>query len=325
VNKKKQKNFVNQGSLALRRRAPQNKSFLLLFFKKRCFYLHLMTDTTKLRSRYARLVAARGGARNPRIEQAFATVEREKFAGPGPWSLSTGGGGYRRTPDSDPHHLYEDTLIALNPERGLNIGEPSAHACWLDALALQEGETVLQVGAGSGYYTAIMAYLVGPTGCVHAFEIDPTLAQRARENLRDLPQVHLHTRSGIADDLPMVDAVYVNAGITQPCRPWLNALRPHGRLLFPLQGEASFGGMLLITRPKRGTAWPARFVSRAGFVACSGPQDPDAARRLDAAFARRAWDEVKSFRTDNPADSTCWFAGEDWWLSTNPPEGSVLF
>lgn len=266
-----------------------------------------------LRSFFAGLVAER---RHPRVRQAFAAVKREPFAGPGPWSIKMGGPhGYVVTPDADPAFLYQDTLVALDAARNINIGEPSSHAFWLDAITIKEGETVLQVGAGTGYYTAILAHLVGPQGRVHAYEIDPGLAARARENLKDWVQVDLHARSGIADDLPKADAIYVCAGITQPSWAWLDALRPGGRLLFPLQPEGGLGGMLLLERPAHGPAWPAKFVSRAAFIGCSGWQDPDAGRRLTAAFSSY-WENVRWFRTDDAKDDTCWFAGDGWWLST---------
>ncbi len=271
-----------------------------------------------LRRFFARYVSASAGVRDPRIEQAFAAVERERFAGPGPWSIHVLGSGYIETPDADPAFIYQDTLVALDAARGINIGQPSAHAQWLDALGLVEGETVVQVGAGSGYYTAILAHLVGPRGRVHAFEVNPVLADRARENLQDLPQATVHARSGIAADLPKADAVYVCAGITQPSWTWIDALHPGGRLLFPLQPEGGFGGMLLISRTERGPVWPARFVSRAGFIACSGSQDADAGRRLATAFSdhgQNRWNQVRSFRLDEPPDNTCWYSGDGWWLS----------
>jgi protein-L-isoaspartate(D-aspartate) O-methyltransferase len=272
--------------------------------------------TTKLRSFFASLVCAAGGARDPKIEQAFAAVRREPFAGPGPWSISLGGHDYVKTPDDDPAYLYQNTLVALDSARGLNIGQPSAHALWLAAIDLKEGETVLQVGAGTGYYTAIIAHLVGPQGRVHAFEIDPGLAEKACENLKDLPQVDVQSRSGVADHLPKADAIYVCAGATQPSWAWLDALRLRGRLLFPLAAEGELGGMLMIRRPDHGgSRWPARFVSRAKFISCSGLQDGDAGRRLTAAFASH-WERVQCFRTDDARDDTCWYAGDGWWLST---------
>ena len=162
----------------------------------------------KLRRVFAKLVCAGTKSRDARIEQAFMAVRREPFVGPGPWSIQAGRG-YVKTPDDDPAFIYQDTLVALDPARHLNIGQPSAHASWLDALALKQGDSVLQVGAGTGYYTAIIAHLVGPGGRVHAYEIDPGLAARARENLKDLPQVDVQARSGIADGLPKVESVNV--------------------------------------------------------------------------------------------------------------------
>ncbi len=276
-----------------------------------------------LRTFFARYVAAQGRARDPRIEQAFAAVERERFAGPGPWSVNVPGIGYVRTPDDDPAFLYQDTLVALDAGRGINIGQPSAHACWLDALAPREGETVIQVGAGTGYYTTLLAHLVGPEGRVHAYEIDQDFAARAARNLAHLPSVVVHARSGIADHLPKADAVYVNAGITQPSWAWLDALKPGGRLLFPLHAEGAIGGMLLIGKPARGKLWPARFISSAAFISCVGSQNSETGRRLNAVFGNSRMEAVRSFRIDEAMDDTCWFAGDGWWLSTKAAvEGS---
>ena len=89
---------------------------------------------------------------------------REPFAGPGPSSVGLGGHPHVQTPDDDPAYLYQNLLVALDRERGINIGEPRWHACWLAACNIKVAETVVQVGAGSGYYTAILAHLVGPDG-----------------------------------------------------------------------------------------------------------------------------------------------------------------
>jgi protein-L-isoaspartate(D-aspartate) O-methyltransferase len=278
--------------------------------------------SANLREFFARYVTALGEVgevRDPRIEQAFATVKREPFVGPGPWSINLPGVGYLKTPDDDLAFIYQDTLVALDAARGINIGRPSAHAGWLDALELREGESVIQVGAGVGYYTAVIAQLVGPTGQVHAFEIDQTLAARARSNLKHLSWVKVQNRSGV-DDIPAADAVYVNAAITQPSSAWSDALRTNGRLIFPLHAVGAVGGMLFIKRPVHGRIWPARFLSGAAFMSLTGPQDAHAGLRLNEAFASGGADAVRSFRTDDPIDDTCWFRGDGWWLSTAPPE-----
>ena len=274
-----------------------------------------------LRSFYASLVCAAAKARDPRIEAAFRAVKREPFVGPGPWLVTLGGHAYVQTPNDDPAFIYQNTLVALDSAQGLNIGMPSAHAYWLDGCDLKEGESVLQVGVGTGYYTAILAQLVGANGRVHAFEIDKNLADRARGNLKDLSQVNVQARSGIAPDLPDVDLIYVCAGAAQPAREWLDALRPGGRLIFPLAPAGVFGGMLLIKRPDHGSVWPAQFRGRAQFIGCIGLQDEDAGRRLTEAFLN-GWERVRSLRLDSAVDDSCWFAGDGWWLSTAEPEAA---
>jgi protein-L-isoaspartate(D-aspartate) O-methyltransferase len=220
-----------------------------------------------------------------------------------------------QTPDDDPAFLYQDLPLALDREREINIGMPSAHACWLGACSIKEAETVLQIGAGSGYYTAILAHLVGADGRIYSYEIDEVLAERARNNLKEVHQAEVRTQSGNASDLPQADLIYVCAGATRPSRNWLAALRPGGRLLFPLAPQEGIGGMLLATHPGQGSAWPARFVTRAAVIGCVGLQDDQAGRRLTEAFSEN-WDRVRSLRLDGSPDDTCWFAGDGWWLST---------
>ena len=279
--------------------------------------------SARLRGFFARVVAAAGGAEDPRIEQAFAAVPRDVFAGPAPWSIRVFGPWWQRepkrqyieTPDGDPAYLYQDTLIALDAGRGINIGQPSLHALCLAAAAPRAGETVVQVGTGSGYYTAILAELVGPGGHVDGFEIDAGLARRAAGNLAPWPWAEVHAQSGAAGDLPPADLVYVNAGLTQPSPVWLDALRPGGRLIFPLQPEGGFGGMLLVERPPgEEPVWPARFVSRAGFIACQAEQVAETGSKLAATFAAGGWERVRRLHRTGAPDATCWFDGGGWWL-----------
>jgi protein-L-isoaspartate(D-aspartate) O-methyltransferase len=230
--------------------------------------------------------------------------------------------GYEPTPDADPARLYRDVLIAIDAARGINIGEPALHALCLDALALRTGETVVHVGAGVGYYTAMLARLVGPTGRVFGYEINRDIADRARNNLRDFSNVAIEARSGVAPGLPQTDAIYVNAGAIEPYSCWRDALKPGGRLLFPLQAPDAIGAMLLIERPHTGDAWPARFLVAVSFIPCEVDRDREAERRLAKAFREGGYDKVRSLRFDAP-DETCWVAGSDWWLSTRAPDEDV--
>lgn len=264
-----------------------------------------------IRRRYAEEVTALAGS--PAVHAAFAAVPRERFLGPGPWKIRNGIGGYDVTANADPAHIYRDVLVALDSEAGLNNGQPSLHALCLAALDLRAGEAVIHVGCGTGYYTAIIAELVGPAGSVQGWEIEPTLAEIAAENLADRSNVSVVARSATAGPLPPADVIYVSAGVTTPQRGWADVVRPGGRLLFPLIGSFGSGGMLLVTRRSRGLA--ARLVAGAQFIACAGAQNPRDALALDAAF-RRPWDSIQSLRFGDRPDATAWVAGEDWWLST---------
>ena len=263
---------------------------------------------------FARLVTASvGAAGNERLVAAFASTPRERFVGPGPWKVFTAGG-YIETPSDDPALLYQDITVALKAEGMINNGQPVLHAASLAALRVQEGETVVHVGAGTGYYTALLARLTGPAGAVFAYEVEESLAQRAKDNLAEFPDVTVHHRSGTEGPLPACDGIYVNAGATGPPDVWLDALRPGGRLLFPLTPAQGAGGMLLITRTTD-DRYEARFVLRALFIPCLGARDDETAQKLTAAFQRDDLKDVRSLRRDTQPDDTCWCSGNGWWLS----------
>jgi protein-L-isoaspartate(D-aspartate) O-methyltransferase len=270
----------------------------------------------KRRRAYAAEITRRAGVSDPRIEAAFAAVPREDFVGNPPWRIGSGGL-FGLTSSDDPARLYEDVLVAIDTERGINNGQPSLHAQSLDALDVRDGETILQIGAGAGYYTAILAELVGTKGRVIAYEIALDIAARAAANLAGYPQVEVRGRSGVGD-LPKADAIYVSAAASHPVRAWLDALNAGGRLVFPLQAAGSTGAMLIVTRPERGEAWPARLFSGVVFIACEGAQDSAMARRLDEAFRRGGQGRVRSLRFGGAPSETDWLRGDGWALSTGP-------
>lgn len=271
-----------------------------------------------VRRRYAQTVASNAGvsAAHQNVIDAFATVPRENFLGPPPWRMFTRLGDIEIP--GDPADLYQDALVSLKAEAHLNNGQPSLHMACLAAVDVKEGETVVHVGAGTGYYTAILATLVGPAGHVIGYEIDPDLATRARDNLVDYQNVEVRHQSGTGSALPSCDVVYVNAGATEPMREWTNALRPGGRLLFPLTPDLGAGEMLLVTRTVDGYA--ARFICGAVFTPCVGARDPATAERLAEAFARGGAGSVRSLRFDTLPDDTSWVAGSGWWLAKESRE-----
>ncbi len=98
----------------------------------------------------------------------------------------------------DPALIYQDVGMGLAIERGIPTGLPSLHARCMAACELKLGEKVIQVGAGSGYFSAVLAELVGEGGSVIAFEIDSALAKAAGQNLKSWRQVRVEPSSGVS-------------------------------------------------------------------------------------------------------------------------------
>jgi len=277
-----------------------------------------MRNLDALRRFYARLVTTSAGIEDPRIVEAFATVERERFLGTGPWQIKVAADGYMESGTDDPAVLYQDLVVGIVPSKGLNNGEPSLHARCLGAATPRSSEVVIHVGAGTGYYTAILAQLVGPSGRVHAYEIEAELARRALENLAQNGNVTVHAQSALDGPLPSADVIYVSAGVTHVPEAWLDALAPGGRLVVPLTPTERLGCMLLVTR-ESDTAYAARVFSTAAFIPCVGARDERQSRTLAAALDARTPDDVRSLRRGSEPDETAWCVGEGWWLSTAAP------
>ncbi|WP_213807424.1 protein-L-isoaspartate(D-aspartate) O-methyltransferase [Granulicella sp. dw_53] len=264
---------------------------------------------------FANLVTANAGIPpGSELAAAFASTPREQFVGPPPWKIFTPVG-YIATLSDDPTFLYQDVVVSLGTDAPLNNGQPTLHAFCIAALAPKKGEKVVHIGAGTGYYTTLLAKLVGDSGTVDGYEIEPELAQRAITNLAPLRQVILHARSGTEGPLPPCDILYVNAGATEPLSAWLDALRPNGRLLFPMTPAAGAGAMLLITRQEDHT-YAASFLVQAQFVPCVGARIETTAQRLTEAFRNENWSKIKSLHRNDTPDDTCWCSGPGWWLST---------
>jgi protein-L-isoaspartate(D-aspartate) O-methyltransferase len=270
-------------------------------------------DVTAARQFFARFITATVGVHNQRIANAFATVAREDFVGPGPWHICAGDG-YILTESDDPVVLYQNILVGLAPERSINNGQPTLHAKSLAMAEPQPNDTVIHVGAGTGYYTAIFAELVGPGGTVNAYEIEQDLAARAKVNLAPYRNVQVRAQSALTSQLPSADVIYVCAGATHVPSEFLDALAIGGRLVLPLTPNQRLGCMLLVTR-KSSTDFAAHIFSPAAFIPCSGARDDAQSKALAAALDAGGTDRVRTLRRDNP-DASAWCVGAGWWLST---------
>src|SRR5260370_15589536 len=205
----------------------------------------------EIRGFFATMMAVASGPTDPRFERAFELVRREAFVGPGPWHINI----YQRsveTRSADPVFLYQNVLVRLDAAKGINNGEPFLHAAWMGAVEPKPGEAVCHIGAGTGYYTAILSVLTLPGGVVRAFEIDEGLANRARENLQPVEGGSVIQGDATRLALPPSGLIYVNAGVVTPPLSCLRALRPQGRLLFPCRPALAAGLPILLSRLRAG-------------------------------------------------------------------------
>jgi protein-L-isoaspartate(D-aspartate) O-methyltransferase len=247
--------------------------------------------------------------------KAFATVPRERFVGPGPWR-TLGLKGYWTTQDTDPRSVYHNVLISLDEAKGINNGQPSLWALCFDQLGVEPGDHLLHLGCGTGYYTAILAELVGPEGRIAAIEIDTGMAKRAREALGPWPQVSVVHRDGSNGPFEPADVIVASAGATHPMPAWLAALNPGGTLLFPLTPDQGSGAMAYVTR-KGEDMFDAQLMYGALFIPFSGARDSAVSDRLADALNRDKGAGVKSLRCDvHDEDETCWLHGDGWCFST---------
>jgi protein-L-isoaspartate(D-aspartate) O-methyltransferase len=155
-----------------------------------------MSDLSSVRLAYAKAIAEAANLQSPALVEALATVPRERFLRPGPWLVTSARDARQppqRTTDADPVHVYQDASIAIDPERQLFNGAPSFLSSLIDRLSLTSGGRVLHIGAGLGYYSAVMAHSVGPSGRVVAVEVDGALAAEARANLASMPWVEVRS------------------------------------------------------------------------------------------------------------------------------------
>jgi protein-L-isoaspartate(D-aspartate) O-methyltransferase len=157
------------------------------------------------------------GIEDQRVLEAMTTVPRERFVPPE----------WRR-------RAYDDAALPIGAEQ--TISQPYMVARICAELQLRGGETVLDVGTGSGYQAAVLAELAA---VVHSLERIPALAEGARGTLDDLGyagRVHVHVTDGTlgwAESAPY-GGIAVAAATREPPPALLEQLELRGRLVIPI-------------------------------------------------------------------------------------------
>ena len=182
----------------------------------------------------------RRGIRDERVLAALARVPREAFV-----------------PAGARRYAYADAALSLS--HGQTISQPYIVALICQALELEGGEHVLDVGTGSGYQAAVLAELAGD---VVSVERIPQLAAQARRNL-EAAGYHVDVRVGDGSlgcpDRAPYDAIAVAATAPGVPQPLYDQLVTGGRLVLPIDES-----LVAVTRTTSGRR--TRFLSPARFV-----------------------------------------------------------
>jgi protein-L-isoaspartate(D-aspartate) O-methyltransferase len=256
---------------------------------------------------------------NAEIVEAFAKVPREDYFGEGPWRLHSRlqVGALHTSASADPRLIYHDVLVSIDEQRGLNSGQPSLWAFVFDQLNIAPGQTILQVGAGVGYFTAILAELATPKGRVIAYEIDHELARRAASNVVHYAQVDVVSGDPTqATDLPNLDIVVAFAGMTHVPERWLSKLSDGGRMALPFTGEDQRGFMMHLERAA--DAFPVKSLTPCGFYHCGGARRTDEESALTAALSatRGKMPVLGQYYLGRSEDGdAAWLATDAYWIS----------
>jgi len=180
-----------------------------------------------------------GHIATPRVEAAFRAIPRHLFL-----------------PNVPLETVYADDAIPTKKRGGAAISsssQPAVMAVMLEQLDLQQGQRVLEVGAGTGYNTALMAHIVGDAGRVVAIDIDDDIVAGARAHvaaagMSNVEVVRGDGADGYPDAAPY-DRIILTVGAWDIAPAWVAQLKPGGRLLLPLALQGTVQKLVAFERP----------------------------------------------------------------------------
>ncbi|UXN62275.1 protein-L-isoaspartate(D-aspartate) O-methyltransferase [Phyllobacterium zundukense] len=175
-----------------------------------------MLDFPRARNRMVDVQIARRGINDSHILEAMRRVPREVFVDPGFEEFA-----------------YEDSPLPIS--EGQTISQPYIVARMIEAAELKPGETVLDVGAGSGYAAAVASQIADR---VFAIERHHTLGESARRRLQQLGYDNIDLRIGDGTkgwpEAAPFDVILVAAGGPEVPRALKEQLTIGGRLVIPV-------------------------------------------------------------------------------------------
>ena len=150
----------------------------------------------------------------------------------------------------DVERSAEDVPLPLDDEGLATISAPHAYLLSFRLLELAPGDTIVELGTGSGYGAALADFIVGPAGRVATFEIDETLFRWAERTLADHPGVAGHCADAVTSARDWGDAgkVVVTFAVEALPEAWVAGLPEGGRLVAPVGGRDRDQRLVLVRR-----------------------------------------------------------------------------
>jgi protein-L-isoaspartate(D-aspartate) O-methyltransferase len=259
----------------------------------------------------------RGGlALPPELATAFATVPREAFV---PDGFQRREGGWVEPGDPDFLEIvYRDDVLVTKLDGRTPVSsssQPTIVAAMLNALDVQPGHRVMEIGAGTGYNAALLASLGAE---VTSVDVQADVADRARSALAraGIEGVRVEHGDGYAGAPgKRFDRVIVTVGIAGISPKWLEQLDPDGLVVAPVDHAGTHP--VLAVRP--GPPVTAGVVCPSGFMIAAGPltaEHPGAFPAPAAAGTLAEFVEVAPPRFDPPLESLAyrdlWYAAGVW-------------
>jgi protein-L-isoaspartate(D-aspartate) O-methyltransferase len=185
------------------------------------------------RKRLVENLKLEGRIKSKSVEEAFLKIPRENFV-----------------TESVKNFAYADTPLEIGS--GQTISAPHMVAIMCEALDVNKGHKILEIGAGSGYHSAIVSELVGKNGRIYTVERHGNLAEFAENNLKKTKIKNVIVKIGDGslglEEYSPYDRIYVTCSAPNIPQPLIDQLKDGGKMLIPV--GRMFSKLVLIEKEK---------------------------------------------------------------------------
>ncbi|MEC8678396.1 MAG: protein-L-isoaspartate O-methyltransferase [Candidatus Margulisiibacteriota bacterium] len=161
------------------------------------------------------------------------------------------------------YFIHEDDIPYTGDDKPISIGfgqtnsQPRTVAMMLEWLQPQTGQTILDIGCGSGWTSALLGHITGPSGQVIGLERIPELAQFCTQNIERFNMTHVRIQTATNQlGLPgqTFDRILVSAAAESFPDELINQLNPNGIMVIPVTND-----IVVIKKTEDGTCLEQRF------------------------------------------------------------------